>query len=170
VALSGDGTTVAYIERRGDKAALWVKRENAEARRVADWGLHLLNYQISSDGQSFLLLQKQAGGTWGLSLLNCRSGTMVDVDLHEHISGFWNAGVDAFKVLTQDANYALKANSLDFSTGQLIGSVVLGEADSLGYGTDGEVHLTERDGRWRRPDINEAVEFSAEGIGGNRGN
>jgi dienelactone hydrolase len=165
VALSGDGATVAYIERRGDRAALWVKHENAEARRVADWDFHLLNYQISSDGQSFLLLQRQADGTWGLSLLNCRSGTMVDVDLHEHISGFGYAGVDAFKVLTQDANYALKANSLDFSTGQLIGSVVLGEGDNLGYGTDGEVHLTERDGRWRRPNIREAVEFSAEGLG-----
>ena len=167
ITLSRNGTAIFFIARHASQASLWAKYVGKPTRRVMTWSSEELNFQVSADGHSALLLKRDAQGAWSLSLLNPMNGGRQKIPLPNRIAGFGLAGRDGFKVLTQDADFHLDLVTLDFSTGGPLTTTDLGEAEDVGYGVDGNVHLARTaDGNWMRTaQGTPKTPFSNDGLG-----
>jgi dienelactone hydrolase len=145
VQLSGNGRYVSYIDLTDDGTGeLWRLDTGSPNKRVLvkKWSTSDLNYQMSADGRSFLLLHADGHGGSALTIIRLRERSGVEeqqVDIGSRIAGFGDTGVDAFQVLLQADNLSLSELSLAFDDGRVVRTNQLGQLRDVAY--DGRGHI-----------------------------
>ena len=134
VKLSGDGRFVTFVDRTGDGQILRRQRiDMATPEDVTAWPSATMNYQVSRDGSSFLLLGHGDSDAPSLSFVSKSIRNSRPVNVDGTIAGFGNASPDDFVVLVQDKASRLHVLHIGFDTGTMAGTENLGESVDVAF-------------------------------------